>query len=192
MSDAVERALDLLDTATAALTAAEERPGQREMAERIARALEDGQHLVVQAGTGTGKSLAYLTPAIAVAATAAAQHRAGHGGPGSDVGDGGDADEEHDGFEEAESARRRRVVVVTATKALQDQLATKDLPFLARALAVPVDFAVLKGRSNYLCLQRLEEVTNADQGQLELDGISPVVRDQITRLADWANDHRDR
>ena len=143
--------------------------------------MEDGQHLVVQAGTGTGKSLAYLTPAIAVAATAAARN------PGGDGSDGGDADEGHDGFEEAESARRRRVVVVTATKALQDQLATKDLPFLAGALEVPVDFAVLKGRSNYLCLQRLEEVTNADQGQLELDGISPVVRDQITRLADWAN-----
>ncbi len=97
------------------------RTGQVEMAHRITRAIEDGRHLVVQAGTGTGKSLAYLLAAV---------------------------------------QSGRRVVVATATKALQDQLAKKDLPFLAQQQG-PRDgftFAVLKGRSNYLCRQRAVEV----------------------------------
>jgi ATP-dependent DNA helicase DinG len=99
----------------------EDRPGQVTMAEAVAEAIDEGRHLVVQAGTGTGKSLAYLLPAI----------RSG-----------------------------RRVVVATATKALQDQLATKELPFLAAQLGPgpPFSFAVLKGRSNYLCRQRAAEV----------------------------------
>jgi ATP-dependent DNA helicase DinG len=99
----------------------EDRPGQQAMAEAVAEAIAEGKHLVVQAGTGTGKSLAYLLPAV----------RSG-----------------------------QRVVVATATKALQDQLATKELPFLATQLSErpPFSFAVLKGRSNYLCRQRAEEV----------------------------------
>jgi ATP-dependent DNA helicase DinG len=88
------------------------------MAEAVARAIAGRRHLVVQAGTGTGKSLAYLVPVI----------RAG-----------------------------RTVVVATATKALQDQLATKDLPFLAGLAPGSFSFAVLKGRSNYLCRQRTSE-----------------------------------
>lgn len=99
----------------------EDRPGQEAMAAAVARAIEEDRHLVVQAGTGTGKSLAYLLPVV----------RAG-----------------------------RRTVVATATKALQDQLAAKDLPFLAAALGQRHRFraAVLKGRSNYLCRQRVAEV----------------------------------
>jgi ATP-dependent DNA helicase DinG len=99
----------------------EDRPGQLHMAQAVGRAIDERRHLVVQAGTGTGKSLAYLLPAV----------RSG-----------------------------RRVVVATATKALQDQLATKDLPFLAEQLgdASAFTFAVLKGRSNYLCRQRAAEV----------------------------------
>ena len=64
MSEVAERALRALDAVTAALPAAEERSGQREMAELVAGAIEHGRHLVVQAGTGTGKTLAYLVPAI--------------------------------------------------------------------------------------------------------------------------------
>src|SRR6266571_8263393 len=97
----------------------EAREGQRAMAEAVGRAIHDRRHLVVQAGTGTGKSLAYLVPAI---------------------------------------LSGNRVVVATATKALQDQLATKDLPFLARHLGTPFDWAILKGRSNYICLQRVREL----------------------------------
>ncbi len=106
----------------------ESRPGQVQMAAAVAGALETGRHLVVQAGTGTGKSLAYLVPAVL------------SGAP---------------------------VVVATATKALQDQLASKDLPLLADALGNDFTSAVLKGRSNYLCLQRIAEVSGRGQ-RLEL------------------------
>ena len=97
----------------------EDRPGQMQMAAAVSEALREERHLIVQAGTGTGKSLAYLVPAV---------------------------------------LSGRKVVVATATKALQDQLAEKDLPQVAAALHVPFTFAVLKGRSNYICLQRVAEV----------------------------------
>ena len=97
----------------------EARPGQAAMAEGVAEALAAERHLVVRAGTGTGKTLAYLVPAV---------------------------------------LSRKRVVVATATKALQDQLASKDLPFLAAHLDHPFTWAILKGRSNYVCVQRLAEV----------------------------------
>src|SRR5947208_6341864 len=97
----------------------EPRLGQRQMVEAVERAIGSGGHLVVQAGTGTGKSLAYLVPAIESGA---------------------------------------RVVVATATKALQDQLVNKDLPFLAEHMDRPFSYAMLKGRANYLCLQRAREV----------------------------------
>ncbi|MDQ3737793.1 MAG: ATP-dependent DNA helicase [Actinomycetota bacterium] len=140
--------LAVLQRTTAALPRCEDRPGQQQMAGLVARCLAEGGHLVVQAGTGTGKSLAYLVPAI---------------------------------------VSRRRVVVVTATKALQDQLARKDLPFLAEASGIAFDHAVLKGRSNYLCRQRLDEVTGSAQAQLDLEGITAVNREQISRLATWAD-----
>ena len=123
----------------------ERRPGQRAMGQAVAEAMESGRHLVVAAGTGTGKSLAYLVPLVL------------SDGPS---------------------------VVATATKTLQDQLVDKDLPQLAEALGQPVRFAVLKGRSNYLCLQRLEE--HLDDEQLSL-GIADGPRAEINRLAAWAS-----
>jgi ATP-dependent DNA helicase DinG len=78
------------------------------------------------------------------------------------------------------------VVVTTATKALQDQLATKDLPLLKATLGEEFDFAVLKGRSNYLCLQRLREIHTGDQAQTELEGLGPTTRVEIKRLSEWA------
>ncbi|MCB9372818.1 MAG: ATP-dependent DNA helicase [Microthrixaceae bacterium] len=116
------------------------------MAEAVADAITGGHHLVVQAGTGTGKSLAYLVPA-ALSATS--------------------------------------VVVVTATKALQDQLVTKDLPFLADHLDRDLDFALLKGRSNYLCRQRLAEL-DRDQGSLDLDDAGTRSSRELERLQGWA------
>jgi len=115
----------------------EDRPGQAAMAQAVWRAIDEGRHLVVQAGTGTGKSLAYLLPAV---------------------------------------LSGRRVVVATATKALQDQLATKDLPFLAAQLgdARPFTFSVVKGRSNYVCRQRVLEV-----GGVPEPGEDPVVGIQL-------------
>lgn len=136
-----------LAQATAALDNAEDRPGQFEMARLVEASIASGRHLVVQAGTGTGKTLAYLVPAI---------------------------------------TGKKRVVVATATKALQDQLANKDLPFLAEHLDVDFDYAVLKGRSNYVCLQRLKEMSGGEQGQLELDTMAVRTQAEIKKLADWA------
>jgi ATP-dependent DNA helicase DinG len=95
----------------------EAREEQAELADAVERALADGRHLLAEAGTGTGKSLAYLVPAL---------------------------------------ASGRRVVVATATKALQEQLLTKDVPIAAAALGRDVNVAVLKGRQNYLCRNRLQ------------------------------------
>ena len=94
----------------------EPRAEQAELARAVAEALEAGEHLLAEAGTGTGKSLAYLVPAL---------------------------------------ASGRRVVVATATKALQEQLLTKDVPIAAAALGREVRVAVLKGRQNYLCRKAL-------------------------------------
>jgi ATP-dependent DNA helicase DinG len=109
----------------------EERPGQIQMAEAVASAMESGQHLLVQAGTGTGKSLGYLVPALL----------------------------HHD-----------RVVVATATLALQHQLVERDIPALVEAaadvLGEDATYAVLKGRSNYACLHRVREGVPDDQGVL--------------------------
>lgn len=96
----------------------EERLGQVAMAEAIEEALVEHHHLIVQAGTGTGKSLAYLVPS---------------------------------------AQRGEPVVVATATKALQEQLATRDAPLVAKTLG-DVVVAVLKGRNNYLCRQRTAEL----------------------------------
>ncbi len=138
---------DALATATAALPAGEDRPGQVEMALAVGAAITGHRPLIVQAGTGTGKSLAYLVPAVVSGA---------------------------------------KVIVATATKALQDQLAGKDLPFLAEHLDRPFTFAVLKGRSNYICQQRVHEATTSD-AQLTLDGTADQpVSEQVRRLADWA------
>jgi ATP-dependent DNA helicase DinG len=122
--------LEYLDRVCASMDGGEVREGQREMVLAISRAISARRHLVVQAGTGTGKSLGYLVPAIAAG---------------------------------------RRTIVATATKTLQDQLASRDLPLLAKHLKRPLSWAVLKGRSNYLCLQRLDE-SEAD-AQLSLGGL---------------------
>jgi ATP-dependent DNA helicase DinG len=96
----------------------EYRPGQVRMAKAVADAFESRHHLCVEAGTGTGKTLAYLLPAI---------------------------------------ASRKRVIVSTGTKNLQEQLFFRDVPFLAKALGRPLSVCYLKGRSNYLCLKKLAE-----------------------------------
>ncbi|MFM2070623.1 MAG: hypothetical protein RLZZ623_886, partial [Actinomycetota bacterium] len=135
-----------LATVTSALPAAEDRPGQRDMATAIASALRTGRHAIVQAGTGTGKTMGYLVPAVLAG---------------------------------------KRVVVATATKALQDQLASKDLPFLDEHLGRPFEWAVLKGRSNYLCLQRIRELQNTQEGQLELQDVAVTTKAEIKKLAAW-------
>ncbi|WP_040774650.1 DEAD/DEAH box helicase, partial [Rhodococcus rhodnii] len=114
---------DLLRTAVRELGGAE-RTNQMTMASAVAHSIDTGEHLAVQAGTGTGKSLAYLVPSI--------RHAVATGST---------------------------VVVSTATIALQRQLVERDLPRLAAALAPSLgrepEFAILKGRGNYLCLNKI-------------------------------------
>ncbi|MDY6996922.1 MAG: ATP-dependent DNA helicase [Actinomycetota bacterium] len=150
----------LLDTAVAALGGAR-RDGQIAMAEAVAHAFASGEHLAVQAGTGTGKSLAYLVPAIARAL-----------------------------------ADNRPVVVSTATIALQRQLVERDLPRLADSLADALPrrpvFALLKGRGNYLCLNKIHNGAQSepdDRPQEELfspTAVSALGRD-VARLTEWSD-----
>ena len=87
---------------------------------------------------------------------------------------------------------RKRTVVATATKALQDQLASKDLPYLEQHLTQSFAWAVLKGRSNYICLQRLRELQSTDRGQgsLEIDDLAVTTKAEVTKLATWASSSR--
>jgi ATP-dependent DNA helicase DinG len=152
--DRVPTARELLDVALAALPGAQAREGQHVMAEAVADALRDGTHLLVQAGTGTGKSLGYLVPAL---------------------------------------ASGKRVVVATATKALQAQLVDKDLPRVVEALAPALGrtptFALAKGRSNYVCLQQLGGGGALEPQQDELwDGPTSMTGQQVVRLREWAED----
>jgi len=110
------------------------------MAQRVARAIAERAVLLVEAGTGTGKSLAYLAPAVLAGET---------------------------------------VLVSTATKTLQEQLYNQTVPLLSRALGRPVRAALLKGRTNYLCLQRLGEAQRSP-------GLLPEDREWLRRLAGWS------
>ncbi|GAA3182542.1 MULTISPECIES: ATP-dependent DNA helicase [Streptomyces] len=148
---------DLLHAAVAAVGGTE-RPGQVAMAEAVAEAVHDQSHLLVQAGTGTGKSLGYLVPALA------------HGD---------------------------RVVVATATLALQRQLVERDLPRTVDALHPQLrrrpDFAMLKGRSNYLCLHRLHEGVPQEEEEGLFDpfeAATPTSKlgKDLLRLRDWADE----
>ncbi|MCM1942649.1 ATP-dependent DNA helicase [Streptomyces sp. G3] len=135
-----------------------ERPGQVAMAEAVEEAIDGGSHLLVQAGTGTGKSLGYLVPALA------------HG---------------------------ERVVVATATLALQRQLVERDLPRTVDALHPLLrrrpEFAMLKGRSNYLCLHRLHEGVPQDEeeglfDQFEAAAPTSKLGQDLLRMRDWADE----
>ncbi|EGT5204912.1 TPA: ATP-dependent DNA helicase [Cronobacter sakazakii] len=119
------------------------REPQRQMAQAVSAAIEAATPLVVEAGTGTGKTYAYLAPAL----------RAG-----------------------------KKVIISTGSKALQDQLYSRDLPTVAKALEFKGRLALLKGRSNYLCLERLEQQALAG-GDLPVQTLSDVIQ-----LRGWANE----
>jgi ATP-dependent DNA helicase DinG len=116
------------------------RPSQLAMAKIAADAFKEHQHVVIEAGTGTGKTLAYLLPAI----------RSG-----------------------------RRVVVSTATKSLQEQLFQKDVPFLQKQFAPNLKAALMKGRANFLCRQKVHQM----EGQPVLKGIDEI--DWFSQIRDW-------
>ncbi len=117
------------------------RPSQLAMARLVTDAFEKHQHAVIEAGTGTGKTLAYLIPAI----------RSG-----------------------------RRVVVSTATKSLQEQLFQKDVPFLQKHFAPNLKAALMKGRANFLCRQKVNQI----EGQPVLRGIDEI--DWFAQIRDWS------
>ena len=118
----------------------EHRRSQLEMAELVDEAFQAKQHLLVEAGTGTGKTLAYLIPAV----------RSG-----------------------------RRVVISTATKSLQEQLYAKDVPFVQKHFAPELKVAVMKGRANFLCRQKVHLM----EGQPVLKGMEEL--DWFTQIRDW-------
>ena len=148
MSDMSAKVREALDVAVEAIGGAA-REGQIEMAEAVANALSDRHHLLVQAGTGTGKSLAYLVPALV------------HG---------------------------KKVLVATATLALQRQLVERDLPkikgALEKELGRELTFAVYKGVGNYLCLQKMNSAEADPDGEVLLE-IGTLEKD-AKRLRAWA------
>jgi ATP-dependent DNA helicase DinG len=125
---------------SAAHPAFESRPGQVEMALAVDEALSQGRKLIVEAGTGTGKTLAYLVPAL---------------------------------------LSERRVVVSTGTKALQEQLYFRDIPFLEKVLGRPLRVCYMKGRSNYACRQKIYDAENTPI----LSGLEEVA--DFTIIRDW-------
>lgn len=133
-----------------------ERIGQQQMVSTIVEGLSAGGHRIIQAGTGTGKSLGYLVPAAA--------HALSEGGG--------------------------TVVVSTATIALQRQLMEKDLPLLASTLAneygVTLTYAVLKGRNNYVCLQKLHSDIPDPDGEALFEVSRGVLGDQAVAVRAWA------
>ena len=112
------------------------RAGQAWMAEAVAEAIANSDKLVVEAGTGTGKTFAYLLPAL---------------------------------------LSGRKTIISTGTKALQDQLYHRDLPLISKAVGRPVQTALLKGRANYLCTQRLDHLTD----------IAPTLADDLNEVRAW-------
>ena len=151
--DASSKVVTLLAEAVANLSG-DERPGQIQMAQAVADAFDVEQHLVVQAGTGTGKSLAYLVPAM---------------------------------------LHSERVVVATATLALQHQLIERDLPALIAAVdAADLDtsHAVLKGRSNYACLHRVRMGVPDDQGTL-VDLPADSIGAEVVAMREWVEEQAD-
>ncbi len=118
----------------------ESRPGQVEMALAVENALAEGRKLIVEAGTGTGKTLAYLVPAL---------------------------------------LSERRVVVSTGTKALQEQLFFRDIPFLEKVLGRPLRVCYMKGRGNYACRQKIYDAENTPV----LSGMEEVA--DFTVIRDW-------
>ena len=131
----------------------ETRPQQLEMAEAVAEAIRRNEHLVVEAGTGVGKSFSYLIPAILAVA-----------------GDPSDND------------RPRRIVISPHTIALQEQLITRDIPFLNAVLPVEFSAVLAKGRSNYISLRRLAGAVAREQAMFN----QPTEVEQLESLVDWS------
>jgi len=122
------------------------RAGQALMAEAVADAISYSRQVIIEAGTGTGKTFAYLLPAL---------------------------------------QSGKKTIISTGTKALQDQLYHRDLPLIGKAVGRPVTTALLKGRANYLCVQRLEIAEQGSPGQR-----SALLESDLRTVSEWR--HRTR
>ncbi len=131
----------------------ESRSQQLEMASAVEHAIAKGEHLIVEAGTGTGKSFAYLVPAI-LAATAG----------------------------QGEGGARRKVVISTHTISLQEQLITKDIPFLNAVLPVEFSAVLVKGRSNYISLRRMKGAVERSHSLFS----KPEELDHLQKIVEWS------
>ncbi len=139
------------------------RPQQLEMADAVARALRDGGHLVVEAGTGVGKSFGYLVPAILHATEAEGRVEAGA------------EDDDKD-------PPRRRIIVSTHTISLQEQLLAKDLPLLRSVIPREFTAVLVKGRSNYLSRRRLTHAASRASSLFQQE----AEFEQLRQLRTWA------
>jgi ATP-dependent DNA helicase DinG len=146
-SQSGDAAIEALRQATSSLVGAEERQGQIEMVYNIAKSINAQRSIVVQAGTGTGKSLGYLVPSI---------------------------------------IQGKKTVVATATKALQDQLHHSDLPLLQKTLDKEFTWAVVKGRSNYACVQRIVEYKE-EPDDLFSSPSSQTAKKDLEKLIEWSH-----
>ncbi|MEE2614568.1 MAG: helicase C-terminal domain-containing protein [Verrucomicrobiota bacterium] len=124
------------------------RAEQQQMAVEVAKALEESRHLIIEAGTGVGKSLAYLIPGILYAVS-----------------------------------HNKKAVISTHTINLQEQLTEKDLPMLKQILPLDFSFAMLKGRSNYLCTRRLQRARQQSANLLTSSEI-----EELKRITDWSRE----
>jgi ATP-dependent DNA helicase DinG len=121
------------------------RAGQTDMAHAVSQTVEEGGQLVVEAGTGVGKTYAYLVPVL---------------------------------------LSGQRALISTATKALQDQLFSRDIPRLVDVLGLPIRVALLKGRSNYLCLHRMEQARHSPESA------QPGAQRALAKIETWAQSTR--
>ncbi len=148
MSLLTQRVLQTLSaqgTLAQAIAAFHPREGQTDMALAVSETVEDGGQLVVEAGTGVGKTYAYLVPVL---------------------------------------LSGQRALISTATKALQDQLFSRDIPRLVDVLGLPIRVALLKGRSNYLCLHRMEQARHSPESA------QPGTQRALAKIEVWAQSTR--
>jgi len=143
---AVEHAFSHQGALAKAINGFSPRQAQLDMALEVAKAIEQKSSLIVEAGTGTGKTFAYLIPAL-LANKANAENNEG----------------------------QKKIIVSTGTKNLQEQLFHKDLPLIRKALASNAQVALLKGRANYLCIYRLEQYQQS-RGQLDAQTLADFVK----------------
>lgn len=137
----------------------ESRPEQLEMADAVADAIRNRHHLVAEAGTGVGKSFAYLVPAIL-----ASRERKG------------------------DNADKRRIVVSTQTISLQEQLINQDIPFLQAVMPVEFSAVLVKGRSNYISIRRMQKAVQRVTQHRMFDAGG---NDQLRRISHWVEDSKD-